>query len=327
VRSLTSRSVRLSSGHLSPVIARLVAERLLTPSSVKNPYGGSRRATNALFALATKGGARCSHYCHTQLLFTRRCACHGVGAAGVERLAFGRWDVWKSRVLAVRAVATFVAGLTLCIATAVQSQPNDRGSPGIVRTTTFEIPAQPLAGALEHFIAASGTMVAADSSLVIARRSAAVGGIMSPENALRIMLEGTGLDAQLIGPDAYTLVPRAAAVSWSAQPRLVLYGRAIQHAVTKALCQEPVTRPTHYRTVLKLWLSMDGKVREAELGTSTGRPTLDVKLLDALRRVNIGRAVPGDLPQPVKIAVRPTVSGEEACSPDQDDRPAARAAR
>jgi iron complex outermembrane receptor protein len=66
-----------------------------------------------------------------------------------------------------------------------QAQPQD--------TVAFDIPAQPLSGALTAFITQSGFQVSVDQTTLGSLRSTAVAGRMTPDEALRRMLAGTGI--------------------------------------------------------------------------------------------------------------------------------------
>lgn len=180
----------------------------------------------------------------------------------------------------------------------------------------LSIPAQPLAGALEGFMAATKVAVIVDSKMIAGRTSAALEGSFSPEGALRVMLMGTGLDPRSLGAAAYTLVMLPAVAS---QPpsRFIGYAANVQQAVTTALCQHDETRPTHYRAVMRLWLNPNGTVTRVELGRTTGNPTLDVAIGNTLQNINVGAPPPSGLPQPVKLAIVPRIVGDEACTSDR----------
>lgn len=57
----------------------------------------------------------------------------------------------------------------------------------------FDIPAQSLETALAAYVAVTGVETIYDSELMGARRSTAVKGVLAPDVALRVLLEGTGL--------------------------------------------------------------------------------------------------------------------------------------
>ena len=176
----------------------------------------------------------------------------------------------------------------------------------------FDLPAQPLA-ALESFMAAAKVAVFVDSATISGRRSAALQGSFSPEGALRSLLAGTGLDPRPIGASAYTLVPSQGAADVRPHPRFLKYAAAIQQAVIAALCLRDETRPTHYRTVMRLWLSGAGTATRVEISTTTGSPNLDAAIGDALKQIDVGAPTPSGLRQPVKLAILPRAVNDAAC--------------
>jgi len=181
----------------------------------------------------------------------------------------------------------------------------------------FEIPEQALAAALERYMSLSNVTIVVDSAVIGARRSSAVHGALSQDGALQSLLEGTGLDSRRIGPAAYTLVPlQEGAEAAPRLPRFLDYAAAVQRAVTLALCRMNDTSPIRYRTVVRLWLQPDGRVRQAELAISTGSASRDGAITGVLGGVTVGAAVPRNLPQPIKLAIAPRRSDDAACSTD-----------
>ncbi|MED5611660.1 TonB-dependent receptor [Pseudomonas sp. JH-2] len=69
----------------------------------------------------------------------------------------------------------------------------------------YDIPAQELDSALTAYGIASGVQVLYDAGLTQGRRSQAVNGRMEPQQALRILLEGTGLGSRFTGERTVTL--------------------------------------------------------------------------------------------------------------------------
>jgi hypothetical protein len=183
--------------------------------------------------------------------------------------------------------------------------------------TRFDIPAQPLATALEQFMGTANVSVVVDSAAIAGRTSAALHGQFSPEGGLRSLLIGTGIDPRPIGSRAYTLAPLPHAGAAQSLPRFTNYAMAIQQAVTNALCQRDETRPTQYRLVMRLWLNPEGTVTQVKLGVSTGSPGLDMAIENALEHIRVGAPVPAGLPQPVKLAILPrATSSDPGCSPN-----------
>ena len=177
----------------------------------------------------------------------------------------------------------------------------------------FDIPEQPLAAALERFMALSNVTIVVDGAVIGAARSNAVRGAFSPDGALQSLLEGTGLDSRHIGPGAFTLVP----LPRSAQlPRFADYAAAVQRAVIATLCRRDDTIPDRYRAVIRLWLRPEGKAMRAELAISTGSPSRDTAITDMLQHVDVGMPVPPRLPQPIKLAILPRATDGAACVAD-----------
>jgi iron complex outermembrane receptor protein len=73
------------------------------------------------------------------------------------------------------------------------------------RTTTFDIPAQPLSQALMGFGRQSGMQIAVDSEAVAGKTSAPVTGSMTADQALRRLLSGSGLTYQFTSANAVTV--------------------------------------------------------------------------------------------------------------------------
>jgi hypothetical protein len=176
------------------------------------------------------------------------------------------------------------------------------------RRMQFDIPAQPLVTALDVYCAATGIQMFVDTGLIARRRSAAVQGEFTRENALQGLLSGTGLAARFVGDQGFTLVslspePDAgmAQASSLVNQRVGAYSALLRTGLRKALCRYEQTRPGTYRFLGRLWIGALGTVSRVELITSTGSVTRDARLLATLRDMTIGEAPPPDLPQPVTV--------------------------
>ncbi|GLK75732.1 TonB-dependent receptor [Methylopila jiangsuensis] len=104
----------------------------------------------------------------------------------------GRTGTWRRR-----AAAFALAGASLCAA-AGQVQAEDR--------VRFSIPAGPLGAALTQWAEASGRKLLSSGSAVRGVRTSGVQGNLPPTEALRVLLEGTGLSYENIELHALTLV-------------------------------------------------------------------------------------------------------------------------
>jgi hypothetical protein len=176
----------------------------------------------------------------------------------------------------------------------------------------FDLPAAPLIQALGRFMATTNIIVVVDGALAAGRDAAAVRGDFTPEGALQSMLSGTGLEPQAVGADAFTLV-RDERPSMRPLPDFIAYAGAVQTALALALCRQSDTRPTRYRTAMRLWFDGDGNIRRAELASSTGDSGLDAEIVAALQGLTVGMAPPPGLPQPMKLAIIPRVANDSMC--------------
>jgi hypothetical protein len=178
---------------------------------------------------------------------------------------------------------------------------------------TFDIPAQSLAAALEQYGSLTGRDAIYKSSLMVGRRSTAVRGQLSPDEALAVLLQGTGLSVAHATSKSFVLLP--AAVSVAAAPPVAppyavsqYYGR-IQAGLQKVLCAESEARPGRYRLAVRLWFDAGGNVAKYERWDSTGAAWRDEMIDRALRRMRIDMPPPAGLVQPVSIVIRPQAPG------------------
>lgn len=188
----------------------------------------------------------------------------------------------------------------------------------------FDIPAQTLATALDRFAALSGRSALFSSTLAVGRTAPSVHGRYTPLDALRRLLEGTGLTAEeVITGSLSALVVKqaspqalasAAAQRAAAQDRLRAYDSLLQARVWEALCADPRTARQDYQSLLRFQVGAGGQVTGAELLGTTGERRRDAALVSALGRVQIGRAPPPDLAQPVTLLILPPQDGGPACA-------------
>lgn len=192
------------------------------------------------------------------------------------------------------------------------------------RRFAFDIPAQPLAGALETFSAVTGIETLYDSSIAHERRSTPLRGVYTTVDGLRLLLIGTALSARSIARDAVTIESaRPAAVAGAASPppdksTHRLYFGLIQTALERAFCKDDPARPGAYRMVVTFAIDADGRIRQPRVVGSTGGDDRDRMILRRLEGVSLSSAPPADLPQPVMMAILPRSSGTLlACEPSR----------
>ncbi|MCK9917121.1 STN domain-containing protein [Microbacteriaceae bacterium K1510] len=188
------------------------------------------------------------------------------------------------------------------------------------RPIRFDIPAQPLESALSAYGATTEIQLFVDATLTNGVRSSAVIGTLTPDEALKALLAGTGLAAHAIGDQGFTLAAvsaersertneRRETASLAAQ-RFNGYSGAIQSAMRGALCRREETVPGTYRFLVRFWVEASGTIVRPEIVTSTGDLSRDAMLSGALDGLAIGLPPPAELPQPVTILLTPgTPSG------------------
>lgn len=186
-------------------------------------------------------------------------------------------------------------------------------SGAVDRALDFDIPAQPLATALQRYALISSRPALFSSAMVAGRTSTALHGLHAPEAALHRLLEGTGLIAQKGkgGPaDAFVLKVVSAQAN-AARPSPgpdgldIDYGGQVQARVWEALCAEARTAPGDYRSLLRFEVDASGRLRQPRLLTSTGDVRRDAAVLEALERVRVGRAPPPRMAQPLTMILLP----------------------
>jgi TonB family protein len=188
-------------------------------------------------------------------------------------------------------------------------QRDEAGEP--MAPIAFDVPAQPLASALETYGSISGLQVVYESGLARGRLSTMVKGTFTPVVALRMLLAGTGLSPRYMAADGFVLIPDPAArntlqSTLSPLAETEYYGR-IQAGLRQVFCTDERARLGGYRIAVSLWIGSSGTVRRSALLDSTGNTALDATLDQAIRDMNIGEAPPTGFTQPIIMIVTPDV--------------------
>lgn len=182
------------------------------------------------------------------------------------------------------------------------------------RAIIFNISSQPLASALERYGDLTGREVLYDSALVAGRRATAVDGILSPQDALSRLLEGTGLLASFLPDGSFVLAP-APQSSGRAQGDVVplvvqrRYYTRIQISLRDAFCESNIARAGDYRVVVKFWIGPTGDLARFERLGSAGSANLDQRIDETFRGLQIGAPPPKGFLQPVLIMIVPQGQG------------------
>lgn len=181
----------------------------------------------------------------------------------------------------------------------------------------YDIPAQSLGPALKDYAEATGVQVLFEAALAAGRRSAGVEGMLAPDDALLILLTGSGLVSRRTDVDAFTILPMsgaAAAIEASIPADAHFFG-ALQAGILDALCRREDTRPGTYRAALQFWIAPNGNVQRATLLASTGNPRRDAAVANVLATMGAYTFPPARMPQPVTMIVAPqSLAGGDECN-------------
>lgn len=219
------------------------------------------------------------------------------------------------------ACPVFLCALLACASVGVRADTPDRQA----RRLEFAIPALPLADALHAYGLATGLDVFFDWETVEGRFSSAVVGRFTPEEAVELLLGGSGLEVRRVTPSAFTVAAaanaerpapsspdteEAAPTATTVHPpeeelRRESYFAAVQASVERALCEHPATSPGPYQAAVRIWIADDGEISRSELLGSTGERQRDAALHSALRGLLVDERPPRNLPQPVTFLVDP----------------------
>jgi hypothetical protein len=181
----------------------------------------------------------------------------------------------------------------------------------------LNLPAQDLEHALQAYSRATGMAVLVDRELTRGRRSIGVRGRFTAQEALAMLLTGSGLMARYARSDAFTLQTpevspppaiRGAAARHAARINNS-YATALQQAIEASLCRSPLTRPGSFRALVQVWVNPLGVIEHSRLVSSTGDEQRDEALVRSLGTARVDRPAPSSLRQPVTLLLMPDTTG------------------
>ena len=182
----------------------------------------------------------------------------------------------------------------------------------------MDLPAQNLEQALQAFSQATGMAVLVDRELTRGRRSMGVHGRYTAQQALGVLLTGSGLMARYASSDAFTLqVPEVSrqvephgAKGRAAAARINnSYAAALQTAIERSLCASPLTRPGTFRALVQVWVNREGLIEHSRLVSTTGDVQRDEALVRSLGATRVNRPAPSSLRSPVTLLLMPETAG------------------
>lgn len=165
----------------------------------------------------------------------------------------------------------------------------DTGKARAAQRMQFDIPAQPLQAALEAFGAASGLSGFYSAEFTENRQSNAVSGLYTPDAALRLLIERTGLDVHYTAVDAFILEPSTSWTAAAPASRDTGLDGLLQARVREAFCREPLLATGDSRIAISFRLDSQGRVEAPLLLDTTGDAGRDAAVLAALGSVDVGR--------------------------------------
>ncbi|WP_074769862.1 STN domain-containing protein [Magnetospirillum fulvum] len=182
-----------------------------------------------------------------------------------------------------------------------------------VGTIYFDIPEQPLASALDAYSGATGLDILYDSSLTSNGRSTTVKGGYVANEALSILLKGSGLMVRSISAGAITLVPRPGKQrAKGADPHPGLdrhraYFTMIQASFEAAFCER--SGMDLGRVILRFRIGTTGAIEHPEVLGSHEDHRRNRMIAEALQHVTLAEPPPLDMPQPITMLIRPSRDG------------------
>lgn len=182
----------------------------------------------------------------------------------------------------------------------------------------LDLPAQNLEHALQAFSQVTGMAILVDRELTQNRRSIGVHGRYTAQQALGVLLTGSGLMARYASSDAFTLqVPEVSRPieGRGAKARLAAarinnsYAAALQQAIEYSLCRSSLTRPGSFRALIQVWVNREGLIEHSRLVSSTGDTQRDEMLVRNLSTTRVERPAPSSLQLPVTLLLMPDTTG------------------
>lgn len=175
----------------------------------------------------------------------------------------------------------------------------------------YDIPAQSLEQAVERFSVISGWSVMYPGDLAAGRNSHQLRASLAPLPALQMLLQDTGIEAEVIGEQRVVLrrgTPSAAEPGVGAElldaERRRRYGD-LQQRLRAAFCDDPEIAPGRYAATLRFRVDGEGQAQQPELLSGSGSARRDARLLQALQGLVLAPDAAA-LPQPVTLQIRPS---------------------
>jgi hypothetical protein len=210
--------------------------------------------------------------------------------------------------------STFALGLSVLLMAAATEMTLAQPSrwPRRDAVAQFDIPAQPLAQALDAYSAITGKEIFYDGAVGPGWRSVDVKGAFTPDDALNLLVSRTEFAVLPSGPGAYALIHApdksaraAAAARMTSDGQYARYFAIIQANVRAALCRTAETQPGAERLLFKFWIGPAGVIQRSELTEASRSQARNTALVETLKSLTFDEPPPADMPQPITMVVFP----------------------
>jgi hypothetical protein len=202
-------------------------------------------------------------------------------------------------------------------------------APPQLQERNYSIPAQALNSAVSTFATISDVDVLYDLTLGMNRRSNAVVGHITPQRAILVLLEGTGLICKFTSPNAAVMfladrpvaditgvsrrgpsidlntmrVTAAPLIGHAQNASFDAYGQTAQIEIYKSLQADPRLRARPFQIEIKVRVNPRGQIIDTDLVTGTGTAELDRVIVMLLDHTDIHHPPPADMPMPLRYRI------------------------
>tara|TARA_A100001391_G_scaffold197820_1_gene178642 strand:- start:1064 stop:1819 length:756 start_codon:yes stop_codon:yes gene_type:complete len=195
-----------------------------------------------------------------------------------------------------------LVGTGLMLASTLAGYAND-GAP------FFDLPAQPLPLSLETFSEQTGISILVTSDRIQDKTASAVRGHFPPDQALTILLNGTGLTSRRLTDSALTLIPAQHddAKTVASKTRSVVppaYARSLQQSVLTGLCRHQPEQLGQFRLVVQLWANPQGRVTRVHFPDGDAEARWGTSVRASFKDLILPPPPPG-MPQPITLLLHP----------------------
>jgi hypothetical protein len=185
------------------------------------------------------------------------------------------------------------------------------------------IPAQTLASALDHYAAQIRLPLVYSGELVFGKTSSPVQGNYTAQDALALLLRGTGVVAKYthtsVG-DMLTLERQEAESDESPDGQKPITGGSqvfqghVQQRVLQALCKNTITLPGAYDVLLRFKLNAQGAVYQVQLLDTTGNTVRDATLKKTIQQLQTAPPPPMLQDKFLTMAIAKGAQAGEECN-------------